>query len=226
MTVLSLSLREDRNIGDARCSPHWYFPIPGDHLPLNSDNHPPADVIVFGGGAIAGRAAKYQTPAKKIAWGIGHTVRGAYSAEHLRHDVRGFELYGSRDYGHGDWVPCASCMAPEFDSVPEPVALFTFYGHAQIIPMSHVNNDCMDFARVIAHLASGETVITSSYHGMYWALLLGRRVVARPFGAKFFGLPWKSEWDGRDLVFDADRSRMDEARSANLSFWERVKRYV
>jgi hypothetical protein len=225
MTVLSLSLRDDRNIGDARCSPHWYFAIPGDHLPLNSDDHPAADVIIFGGGAIAGRASKYQTPAKKIAWGVGSTRRGVMGPP-PDHDVRGFELYGSRDYGHGDWVPCASCMAPEFDNVPDPVTPFAMYGHAQLSPMRWMNNDCMDFARVIAHLATGETVVTSSYHGMYWSLLMGRRVVARPFGAKFFGLPWRGEWDGRDLVFESDRSRLDEARSANRAFWERGKRYV
>jgi len=47
----------------------------------------------------------------------------------------------------------------------------------------------MNLDEVIAYIASGATVVTSSYHSMYWGFLLGRNFVSVPFGSKFFGLP-------------------------------------
>jgi polysaccharide pyruvyl transferase WcaK-like protein len=38
---------------------------------------------------------------------------------------------------------------------------------------------------VIDFIASGQTVVTSSYHGVYWAQLLGRRVICLPYNNKF-----------------------------------------
>lgn len=38
---------------------------------------------------------------------------------------------------------------------------------------------------VIDFIASGETIVTSSYHGVYWAQLLGRRVICLPYNDKF-----------------------------------------
>lgn len=225
MTALSLSLRDRPNIGDHVSSPHWYFPIPGVHRDIEGDDLPAADVTIYGGGAIAGRAKNHQTRGVKIAWGVGTTQRGKFNRPRL-HDTRGFALYGSRDVGTGEWVPCASCMSRHFDTIKDPIVPIVEYGHAILSPMGAMNNDHMSISDVIDHLSSGETVVTSSYHGMYWALLMGRRVIAKPFGTKFFGLPWAATWDCRDLVFEADASRLDEARSANLAFWEKVKRYV
>lgn len=35
----------------------------------------------------------------------------------------------------------------------------------------------MDFNETVAFLGSSEVVLTTSYHGLYWATLLGRKVV-------------------------------------------------
>ena len=45
--------------------------------------------------------------------------------------------------------------------------------------------------KVLDFLGSGETVLTSSYHGVYWATLLGRKVLAFPFSSKFYTLKHK-----------------------------------
>jgi exopolysaccharide biosynthesis predicted pyruvyltransferase EpsI len=43
-----------------------------------------------------------------------------------------------------------------------------------------MSNRCGDVASALAFIASGERVITNSYHGMYWATLMKRRVCVIP----------------------------------------------
>ena len=37
----------------------------------------------------------------------------------------------------------------------------------------------------LSFIASGETVVSNSYHGVYWAMLMGRKVLCLPFSNKF-----------------------------------------
>lgn len=227
MIVKHFSLKNQPNVGDANCAPIQYFDLPGEHIDLLETGHK-ADLAIFGGGAISGRAARYQSGGRKVFWGGGHTVRGAWGNHHLTHNTGGFELYGTRDFGHGIWVPCASCMSPLFNKPKAPSQDIVFYGHAELSPMGDKNNNLMDFEAVINHLASGETVVTSSYHGMYWALLLGRRVVVKPFGAKFFGLPYKMQFveEYMGQIGFAHPAALDECRAANIDFYEKVKKIL
>lgn len=218
--LLNLNLKNSNNIGDSVCAPCQYLPLGGIHLDLY-DIHPEADVIIFGGGAIATRAGLYETQAKRILWGAGSTMRGRYGAENITHVNKGFELYGCRDWGHGEWVACPSCLSDLFDNIPEPTQDFVYYGHAEIDPLE-LNNDCMDFKKVINYLASGDNIVTSSYHGMYWGYLLGRNVIVRPFGSKFWGLPWGISTDNGIRYSNA----LSEARESNLNFYEKVKNII
>lgn len=221
MAIVNLNLKNAQNIGDAVCAPCQYFPL-GEHLDL-SDDIPELtnnDTIIFGGGCIAVRAGLYQTKAKKILWGAGYSERGGINDKPF-HVNKGFALYGSRDIGGGDWVGCPSCMSPLFDNIPEPVQDVVTYGHAEFDPME-LNNDCMDFEKVLRYLSKGETIITSSYHGMYWGYLLGRRVIVRPFGSKFYKLPWGISTD-KGIIY---KQALSEARESNLNFYEKVKKII
>jgi exopolysaccharide biosynthesis predicted pyruvyltransferase EpsI len=49
-----------------------------------------------------------------------------------------------------------------------------------------MSNHEFDFEKVIRFLASGKVVVTNSYHGAYWAILLGCRVcLYHAFSIKF-----------------------------------------
>ena len=50
-----------------------------------------------------------------------------------------------------------------------------------------MGNGSGDLNGALAFLASGETVITSTYHGAYWGLMLGRKVIVVPWATKFLG---------------------------------------
>ncbi len=109
-----------------------------------------------------------------------------------------FDLVGIRDseaerQGY-HWVPCASCLDPAFDQPPTPQHEFVVFSHRkfrikfkQFPSMSH---DTQNLSEVLDFLGSGQTIITSSYHGTYWGTLLGRRVLAFPFSTKFLTLKY------------------------------------
>lgn len=201
--------RQDENIGDLMSAPTSYFDFP-DHRVRRVDiadveaiDTSNCDVIVGGGGLfgeyfismIRGLAAKKER-GRLVAWGVGQQLsNGAWWREwkRFRYDkyINEFDAIGVRDVNVNlRWVPCASCMHPVFDVKKEPVHdLVIFSHHARRIPIKgfpEISNNCVDFETVIDFISSGDTVLTSSYHGMYWAMLLGRRVVAFPFNSKFF----------------------------------------
>ena len=51
--------------------------------------------------------------------------------------------------------------------------------------MPVMKNNKMNFEDVIAFLGSAETVVTDSYHGAYWAQLLGKNVHVASWSVKF-----------------------------------------
>ncbi len=145
-----------------------------------------------------------------IAWGVGQQAyklgTTTQSIDQRRDEIRqtieqfpydnyvkGWDLVGVRDDGVAyDWVPCASCMHPAFDRDYAIEHDFVVYSHGKFelklkgFPqLSHTETS---MERVLAFLGSGETVLTSSFHGAYWATLLGRKVLAFPFTSKFMTL--------------------------------------
>jgi hypothetical protein len=53
---------------------------------------------------------------------------------------------------------------------------------------SHIptlDNAAPTLEEVIKFIGSGSTVVSNSYHGVFWSLLLGKRVLCLPFSKKF-----------------------------------------
>jgi hypothetical protein len=145
-----------------------------------------------------------------ILWGVGQQTYGGDLALEFQQFayqpyLQGADLVGIRDYfdplqeppkhglaHHISWVPCASCMHPAFDRVRTPQHEIVVFSHKkfrlQIPDLPTLTNEEMDFETVLDFLGSGETILTSSFHGAYWATLLGRKVLAFPFSSKFYGL--------------------------------------
>ena len=171
-------------------------------------------LIVGGGGLVFKRflgsfeainKLKSVFSGKWIAWGVGQQVYPALSSSednllerlYSARDnfdysayLKNFDYIGIRDSGFDyDWVPCVSCMDPTFDQKREIKHDFVVFSHrkfqVKIDRFPHMSHDTQSLEEVIDFLGSGETVITSSYHGAYWGTLLGRRVIAFPFSTKF-----------------------------------------
>jgi hypothetical protein len=184
--VVCLHFADSKNVGDMHSCPSLYFNL-GARMDVSKAEK--ANVTIYGGGSMSEVACRHAQSREgtKIGWGIGYTVRGL-QGKHQEPDYSMFQLIGVRDFGLNRWVPCPSCMSGLFDEQYLVTKDVVFYGHKLLSPMESLNNDCTDIAKVIEHLASGETVVTSSYHGAYWATLLGRKVIAIPYGSKFYHL--------------------------------------
>jgi glycosyltransferase involved in cell wall biosynthesis len=126
-------------------------------------------------------------------------------------------------------------MHPLFDRHYEIKHPFVVYEHKTHSPIAisglpRLTNQEKDFGKVISFLGSAECVITSTYHGVYWATLLNRKVVLlNPFSSKFSGFrhmpavanekTWKDAGAGAKNYPEA----LNECRSANLRFREKFR---
>jgi len=233
-------IRNTKNIGDLACCPASYFPfedaeVLGLHVPT-----PEADVVVYGGGHIYRSVQNKlsQSSARKVIWGIGLVAYRRWWLERWRL-ARAFELIGCRDYAvpGTEYVPCVSCMDDGFDAPVAPVHDVVLYWHKEKsrglvrpegIPSMH--NAQGNLAESLSFIASGKTVVTNSYHGTYWALLMGRKVLSLPFNDKFAGFKYPpafataTDWqEYLPYAVAAPPDYLEECRSINRAFFDKVQ---
>ncbi len=260
MNILSLTAvnyTKTKNIGDLVCNPMDYFdydnvtrfcvrpmPPPPRHTP--PDACPKADAYIFGGGGITTMVRKMAdrdvTSGIKIAWGIGQSIRGETAA--ITNVLGDFDLVGSRDIGipGTEWVPCVSCMSPLFDKEYEKkydVAVWLNSSQAIHKFYDPVRNNQCSFADAISYIGSARKLVTTSYHGAYWATLLGiPAIIVRAYSTKFYQYKHQSVVSGvrnylgdimideADLIEQADQvfpEALEECREANVRFDEKVR---
>ncbi len=127
-----------------------------------------------------------------------------------------FDLVGIRDFSISgyDWLPCASCMHKSFYKKREIKHEFVVFSHKKFLlnieNFPRMTNECNDIEKVLDFLGSGDTVLTSSYHGVYWATLLGRKVLAFPFSSKFYTLKYKPSMYPVEMWFKKNKSFIDK----------------
>ena len=220
--ILGLHIRDSLNAGDRYSSPLEYFGFDGHEVAIGDMRTPPQckpDLVIYGGGSITASPDFRTWDCPVVAWGVGHHVRrepwaDAMDAEHARAAAM-CDLYFPRDRVNGFedcWTPCASCMSPAFDVEREPEHRVVRYSAARRINLEngvdpHMTNEDGTIEEAVAFLALGEKVVTSSYHGAYWAELLGRSVEIVPWGSKFDYVP---------------RLSLEECRAANRRAYRAV----
>jgi len=180
----------------------------------------------------------------KILWGAGHNKQNWNNNDAIKWPswMSSFDLIGVRDYMQGyEWVPCASCMHPAFDKEYEIINKVIWFEHKKQLvkpadlsygePVPRFANSGSNIDQIIAILGSAETVITNSYHGVYWATLLGRKVICPdPWSSKFFYFKHEPTFckvkevaDNIELA-ETYPNALQECRDANLQFWEKVQK--
>ena len=233
-------LRETSNIGDQACSPFDYFDWGAATVSdVRKADTPAYDVGIYGGGKIFGGLAKYagvrrDTGAINIAWGVG-TVQSFPLSLRYAKARRRMDLIGSRDFTDKryTYAPCPSCMAQAFDAPAAPEHEVVFYAHAGKTDMAKaaipdgvpvLSNECDSFDQALAFIASGATVVSNSYHGVYWGLLTGRKVLCLPFSNKFGGYRLSpgygtlETWQSDLAKAQAQPEMRDIVRAATLDF--------
>lgn len=251
--LTALYRADSTNVGDWYCPPHRYFDLKTDAEADIIDFNPQTgsgSIILGGGGLVAKTFEDHLNDLAEarsrfshlIAWGIGESLivdrKGNFVppySEALSAYLEAFDLVGLRDYGtRYHWVPCASCMLEVLDSPPGEVEHdIVIYEHKRIpIPIEGFpkrTNDGNDIEAVCKFLASGDVVITNSYHGAYWATLLGKRVFAVPNMSKMYRfkhapvIGHAEDWKRLTGLTRCYPEALEECRSANIEFYKLVQ---
>lgn len=258
------------NIAENFTQPGDYFDFGEDvrKVPIHKDvaahlsDHP--SLVIFGGGGLHGKQAwvrlrQFVDAAPKtlpiVIWGMGINDHGRldwnYNSVLPYLQQQPNVLIGLRDGFYPTYVPCASCMRPEFDEEPslqQEVVFYAHHGFPEVtLPCPTMSNRVEGepsayFRRVIEFLGSAEIVVTNTYHGAYWARLLKRKlIVVAPFSNKFMGLkPQPVIVQDAALLAPLLRSGqietlrqmvpsaatvLSDSRTANLRFFEQVTRF-
>ncbi|MAN45851.1 MAG: polysaccharide pyruvyl transferase family protein [Alphaproteobacteria bacterium] len=255
-TNLFLNARNTSNVGDLYSTPFEYFTLRGESVAADfwttiNSGEDRFDNIIVGGGVFWKNYVRmpmyYERlrPRKNLfLWGVGIDTPATRAVP------EGFmercALIGSRDFEGPSiegkkvvFCPCASAMNRAFDiSRPPPVHEVVCYLHhnkpidpPDLFAAYPTMNNYGDFTETLDFLASGKVVITNSYHGLYWATLLGRKVICLEGGGKFAHFKWTPAFvkaaDHKNALANADSisaypHALDECRSLNMSFYQKV----
>ncbi|MBE9117585.1 hypothetical protein IQ249_16935 [Lusitaniella coriacea LEGE 07157] len=228
-SIINCHVIDPKNIGDLLSCPLNYFTFPGYHTEkadirqIDAEAARGKHLIIGGGGLLYSRfltdilnSASHREGKKLIAWGIGQQVYKPFTTEDIKafdysQYLDDFDLIGIRDIDTPyNWVPCASCMHSAFDKKREVKHEYVVFSHKKfqikIDDFPRITNESKSFEEVLDFLGSGETILTSSYHGAYWGTLLGRKVLAFPFSSKFYTLKHKP------AIHPLDKWRQDRKR--------------
>lgn len=238
MRAFNVYCQNPKNVGDMNCGPHQFFPFPFQVGTLNIwDDPTPIDGhCIFGGGGLThfDHFGDWivSCRGKRIGWAFGHN-RHASRIEWPAY-MSLFDLVGVRDWrAPYPWVPCVSAMSPLFDQpyriTQEAVVFDHQHNPTGVTDLPTMRNDVPTMAQVIEFMGSAQTVITSSYHGVYWATLLARKVVlvnGRSTRFRSFRHPpvvatkqmWREAVKGARVYTEA----LGECRQANTDFHAKV----
>jgi polysaccharide pyruvyl transferase WcaK-like protein len=184
---------------------------------------------------------------KIVIWGAGHNeidYDEYLKKQSYRIDLKPIGIAGTRDYGNtqkDEWIPCVSCLNPIFDQtfkIKQEVGLL--FNHKSIKDNGlkakysdyPISSNTSSLEEMVDFIGASETVVTNSYHAMYWAILMKRRVIAIPTTSKFFDFKYKvpiSTFDNfknelmNTTIYDGV---LQECREINLQFSQKVFEYL
>lgn len=226
------------NIGDASSCPDLWFKLGGEHK--HFCKKPPKEIasstVIFGGGGLfyfrRPLWKRWNTAKIKIGWGLGTNEDQLNPSAEVDDMVSTFRLWGQRDVIPGkEWVPCSSCMSDLFTRNYKITRDVVAYENAPI-PLNlkiPTMTNLQSFESIIPFLGSADTVISSSYHGAYWATLLGKKVITVGDSSKYHTMKHPSlHFHLKAFNFGSIKGArrypeaLNECRKANVSFYNKV----
>jgi len=213
-------------------------------------------IVIGGGGLLNIKHFKTQMKlfeelskrGKKIViWGAGHNeidYDNYLKTKRYWIDLKHIGISGTRDFSNkqkDEWVPCVSCLNRIFDksyNIEQEVGLL--FNHKSIKDNNlkakykgyPISSNTSSLKEMVNFIGKSETVVTNSYHAMYWAILMQRRVIAIPTTSKFFDFKYKVPIS----TFEHFKSELkntknydgvlDECREINIQFSKKVFDYL
>lgn len=230
----------------------------GDILDQKFNLNSSKTVIVGGGGlgqpffqSHLDRLEKENRHYNLIGWGVGidfHTEQQELLKK-SSHELYGdyfnrFDDVGIRVFSEKqkfEYIPCASCMSELFHKYRDqkPSNGIGVYSHKRRLILDdedakksnllHCTNDGSDFEAKLEFLSSHEYIITNSYHGVYWGMLLNRKVVILPFKTGLLSFKYQPVASYDEVVDDSILDKafykdnyLEECRTLNVNFYSKL----
>lgn len=211
--------------------------------------------LIIGGGGLLNRGS-FETQMKlfeqlalkgkkTVIWGAGHNAKKeSLFRKDIQYNINtaNFGLVGTRDFSNeGEWIPCVSCLNTVFDENYKTIHETGIVFHKKTLKDKRLINkldqypqtsNTTDLQSLINFIGSCETIVTDSYHAMYWAMLLEKKVVVIPNSSKFFDFkysPTISSFNNFENDLKKTQSYtglLEECRSINLDFSKKVFDYL
>nr|WP_315169891.1 polysaccharide pyruvyl transferase family protein [uncultured Flavobacterium sp.] len=182
--------------------------------------------LIIGGGGLLNRGSFFRQMhlfeklasknKKMVLWRVGHNEKNPKTFEKVSQyniDTKKFGLVGVRDYDmKEEWVPCASCLHPILDTKSEVINEVGLIFHKKTLKSPKVlakfkeypwTSNTTSLEDIISFIAQTDTVVTDSYHGMYWSLLMNKKVVVFPNSSKFYTFKYQPVFSSID-TFKSD----------------------
>lgn len=214
-----------------------------------------SNALVIGGGGLLNRSSFEkqmkifeniaQKGKKTVIWGVGHNEKNSKNFGKVTSynvELSKFGLVGVRDYNMGfEWVPCVSCLHPILDTKTSVINDVGVIFHKKTLKNKAVTDHFKDFPStsnttdlptIINFIAETDTIITDSYHAMYWAMLMEKKVVVFPNSSKFFSFKYQPVFsDLENFKSDLKKTRsysgiLEECREINHNFAHKVFDYL
>ncbi|MGL3000611.1 polysaccharide pyruvyl transferase family protein [Flavobacterium sp. RSSB_23] len=211
--------------------------------------------LVIGGGGLLNRGSfdkqmhlfekLSQKNKKMVLWGLGHNEKNPKAFGKVTKyniDTQKFGLVGVRDYDmKEEWVPCASCLHPILDTKSEVINEIGLIFHKKTLNNPKVlgkfknypsTSNTTSLEDIISFIAKTDTVVTDSYHAMYWSMLMNKKVVVFPNSSKFFTFKYQPVFSSIDTFkLDCKKAQnysgiLEECRDINLKFSEKAFDYL
>lgn len=241
---------DKNNLGDYYSSPYHYYDFTDfethvhdiGQFKRNKNLKKLEDgIIVIGGGGLLnrhsfkafGKIMHLDNP--KVIWGIGFHDKACKTLRLFNKS----DMCGIRDFIKEErYLPCASCKLGGLDKYniidSEKIV---FYSHFQYkirnVNAKYSHYDTHSFNLIddlLKFLGDSKIVVTSSYHGAYWAQLMNKKVILVPWGSEKFhyfkNTPIKSNnlnYNSHlDLNFELDQNLdfLKESRELNDNFYK------
>lgn len=239
----------EKNTGDMQSCPFEHFSVNVEvkkfHIMDIDDVDPQFPIIIGGGGLLQHGPSinniekimkRHRSPV--VIWGAGVNTNGKGAHDHIPGFIKEASLVGIRDYGFDGlgYVPCVSCLHPGFNKKYEVKNdIVCFEGNKLNLPYPTMG--CQEGAtleKILEFMGSANTIVTSSYHGMYWGVLLEKEVVVIPNAesSKFYNFPFDvARTDKNNFKsFIGHKKTIDDAlsncREINILYAMRVSKLI
>ena len=242
------------NVGDFYSPPFRYFDLGDEYLDIKANKLQTIQgkKLIVGGGALTSAVKKLKLNKTfksnyVITWGIGGDKRVTQdevlefqeNEDHFGNTWDSCDIISTRvDYSKFKYVPCASCMHKSFSIFKKiiPNKKIGIYFHwkrpFKINGITdHLSNQGFNIDEKLNFLSQFEIIITNAYHGLYWATLLGKKVLCIPNKSGLFSLKYKHTYFKKDSIINEELinnlksypDALEECREINNDFFHYIK---